>query len=388
MLNDILTVLRTELADHSRDRRSLFAAFAYALFGPVVMLVALNFAVKEVRREAPVAVAVYGHAEAPNFVAELERRGFVVSRRDDAAPIPDLAGVDAALRIPDGFAAKWKEGRTAEVTLYRDESRSESLRAARQVAVAIRAYGADVAQARLMARGVAADTVAPVSIVDANVAVSKAGTLQIANMLLYFFLMAPLFTGMSMAIDSTAGERERRSLRPLLAQPVSPVALILGKWANATLFCILGTGLTVILGLTLLRFAPLEQLGVTMQLGPRSQMLMWLSLVPLCLAVTACQVLVALLAKSFKEAQTYIQLMSFAPVVILVFTSFGDRQAQGLQKMLPIVGHSDLLRPLVSEGLLNPVQALVVSAVTLVAAVAALFEAQRRLRDERILTTA
>lgn len=388
MLQDILTVLRTELVDHSRDRRSLFAAFAYALFGPILVVVAMNFAVREAKRDDTVTVAVYGAANAPTLVSELERRGFAVERREGEEAIPDLGAAQVAIRIPADYATKWMAGRSAEITLYRDEARRASMQAAQRVAGAVRGFGSEVAQARLLARGVPAESVVPVTVTEANVAVTRVGTVLLANMLLYFFLLAPFFVGMSMAIDSTAGERERRSLRPLLAQPVTPWSLILGKWANATLFAVLGTGVTIVLGVTLLRFAPLEQLGVTMQLGPSVQLLMWLTLLPLCLAVSGCQVLMGLLAKNFKEAQTYIQLFSFLPVVMVVFTSFSGREPEGAQKLAPIIGHSDVLRRLVSEGSYDTGQALVVTAATLAIAAATLWYAQVKLRDERILTTA
>ncbi len=388
MLQDILTVLRTELVDHSRDRRSLFAAFAYALFGPVFLVVGLNFAVGEITRDETAVVAVYGAANAPTLVSELERRGLNVERRDGDEAIPTLGSAQVAIRIPADYAEKWTAGRSAEITLFRDEARQSSLRASRQVAGAIRAFGTEVAQARLLARGVPGETVAPIAITEANVAVTGVGTVQIANMLLYFFLLAPFFIGMSMAIDSTAGERERRSLRPLLAQPVTPLSLILGKWANATMFSVIGTGVTIVLGVNLLRFAPLEQLGITMQLTATTQLLMWLTLLPVCLAVSACQVLLALLAKNFKEAQTYIQLFSFLPVILVVFTSFSGRDPEGAQKLAPIMGHSDVLRRLVSEGAYEAGQGLIVSLITLAVCAAALWYAQQKLRDERILTAA
>ena len=39
-------------------------------------------------------------------------------------------------------------------------------------------------------------------------------------MLPYFFILGAFIGGMALAIDTTAGERERQSLEPLFANPV------------------------------------------------------------------------------------------------------------------------------------------------------------------------
>jgi sodium transport system permease protein len=162
-----------------------------------------------------------------------------------------------------------------------------------------------------------AENMMPLMVRSTNISEASGKTIYIAGSMLAFFILAPFFTSMSTAIDVTAGERERQSLKPLLAQPVHPMALVLGKWAVPTIFGFLGLSVTAILGFVLLRFAPLDKLGVAISLDAARLLIMILFLTPLALAVAALQTAVAMLAKSFKEAQVYIQLLTFAPVILL-----------------------------------------------------------------------
>ena len=50
---------------------------------------------------------------------------------------------------------------------------------------------------------------------------------------------------MYIAIDATAGERERGSLEPLLLQPVHARVLVLGKWLSTVVFGLIGGMLTL-----------------------------------------------------------------------------------------------------------------------------------------------
>jgi sodium transport system permease protein len=386
MFTQILSVLRTEFLDHSRDRRSLFASFTYALFGPLFLVIGLNFAVQQIRKTEDVKLAVIGADYAPGLVAELERRGLMIEKREDGADIPALNGADALLRIPAEMTERWNAGQPVVVTLYRDERRQASVTAARRVEQNLESYAREVAQARLTIRGVAAELTQPLIVDDANVATAQAGGVAMANMLLYFFLMAPFFGGMSITIDTTAGERERKSLRPLLVQPVNPVALVVGKWLNASLFSVVATTLTVVLGLSLLNFAPLEQLRISLIIQPVTVVLMILAMIPLCLAVVACQMIVGFGARNFKEAQMYISLLSIAPVFMVSITSFSGRDTGSIGKLMPFMGHADLLKPLLADGSFSLGQAMGLTAVTLLLLVAALAGVRQLLRHERILS--
>ena len=118
-----------------------------------------------------------------------------------------------------------------------------------------------------------------------------------------------------MAIDTTAGERERRSLEPLLVNPVSRSALTVGKWLATCVFGLVAALLTLALSLLMMRFVPLEQLGMQLSLGGRQVVLMALAVAPMALLASALQMFVATFARSFKEAQTYVSLLLIVPML-------------------------------------------------------------------------
>ena len=378
------TIFGTTLLDQSRDRRSLGAALIYALLGPVVMLLAFTALADQRDRSETLTLAVHGAEHAPTLVAQLAAGGARIERRA-GAPDDAFGGADAVLVIPGGFDASHAAGRGATVTLLRDDRRQSSTLGAAGIEERIQAYGRTVAADALDARGLPASLAAPVAVEARNVAPVTGRSIMIVNMMLYFFILAPFFTSMTAAIDATAGERERQSLKPLLAQPIDAAGLIGGKWAVAALFGAVGTAVTVFFGTFLIGFAPLDKLGFDLPLTTVHQLGLALLLAPLAFAVAAIQVLVAMLAKSFKEAQTYIQLLSLAPVAMLFNTTFSGGEAGRIGQAMPVTGHSDLLRKLLTEGTLDPAQAALVTATSLAFALLCLAISRRHVGDERLL---
>lgn len=377
-------IFRTTLVDQLRDRRSVGAAFIYALLGPVIMLLAFTGLADQRDETATPTLAVHGAAGAPGLVAALERGGVRIERRS-GAPGEDLGKADAALVVPQGLEKRLAAGTAGSVVLLRDDRRGRSTVAAAAIEKKIADYGRSVTARALASRGLPQQLAEPVKVEGRNVGPVSARALATVSMLVYFFILAPFFTGMTAAIDATAGERERQSLKPLLAQPIDPGGLIGGKWAAAALFGIAGTSVTIFFGGFLLGYAPLDRLGVDLDLTLGRELGMALLLVPLACAVAAAQCLVAMLAKSFKEAQTYIQLLSLVPVGLVFMSTFSGSEPGGLARIAPLTGQADLLRALMTEGRIDPAQAAIATAVTLAAAAIALALSARHVAQERLL---
>ena len=393
MLKQLRTVFRTTFIDQVRDRRSLGAAFVYALFGPVLMLGVITMMADAQDSDRTARVTVVGGQNAPTLLAELERRGFKLERRKgDLAPgheqaLPDRIGdADLILFIPADYAKRYEAGIPAKLLILRDDRRQRSTAAAVRLERQLQEYGSFIVQSRLVGRGLAAETMMPLMVRSANISEASGKTVMLAGSMLSVFILAPFFTSMTTAIDVTAGERERQSLKPLLAQPVDPTSLVLGKWAVPALFGTLGMVVTCALGFALLRMAPLEKINVALSLDVERLVAMILFLVPLALAVASVQCAAAMLAKSFKEAQTYIQLISFAPLVLL-FSSMMSGDAGPRARLMPIIGHGDVLRSLLSSGAVDPLQLLSVTFMTLAICAAGLFVSRRQFTDEKLLAT-
>src|SRR5690606_5649109 len=116
---------------------------------------------------------------------------------------------------------------------------------------------------RLLARGIDPSVIQPMKLQRLDVATPAGRALLILGMLTYFCFMSMLVGGFYLAVDSTAGERERGSLEPLLSLPVTRAALIGGKMLATAVFMSLSLLLTLFAFVVVLRFIPLEALGMS-----------------------------------------------------------------------------------------------------------------------------
>ena len=135
MIHETLAVFDKELRDALRDRRSILSAFAYSVFGPVLIALLLGTIAESQRIDGAVAVPIAGAERAPTLVAFLEQQGAeIVSVADDPAAAVRAGDLGFALVIADDYAERWRELRPAGVELVYDASRNRDTSRRRQVA--------------------------------------------------------------------------------------------------------------------------------------------------------------------------------------------------------------------------------------------------------------
>jgi sodium transport system permease protein len=138
---------------------------------------------------------------------------------------------------------------------------------------------------------------------ERDLASPAARAAQWAALVPFFMLMAVLYGALHAALDTTAGERERGSLEPLLLNPVSPWALVLGKWAAvaavAMLIALLSCA-SFLPGQWLLRS---ETLAALFRFGVGEGAMFLALLLPLAGALSALLMAIAIRCRSVKEAQ-------------------------------------------------------------------------------------
>ena len=152
--------------------------------------------------------------------------------------------------------------------LYSDSSRGFERRGVGARARAGGNYGIEIAQLRFLARGIDPISVLPISVQEIDVSTPTGRSVLVLNMMTYLVLLSMLFGGLYLAIDATAGERERGSLEVLLTSPVPREHLIYGKIVAAAAYMLISLVLTVTMFALAMSFVGLEQLGVTANLGP------------------------------------------------------------------------------------------------------------------------
>src|SRR5690606_5656151 len=302
------TVMRKELRDFSRDRRTLLLTLLMGpLLYPVLLLGMGSLAENRARtqHDKPLEIPVLGAHPAPNLVAFLAPPGI-----NAIHPPPDLdaalrsQAVDVALEIDANSAADWSAGGPARVDRVMDSTRRNAEIPVQRLQRALAGYGNQVGMLRLYARGIDASIMTPVALGSRDLATAEAKRGLMMSMLLpYLLILMSFLGGAYLIMDATAGERERQSLEPLLATPAPRGAIVSGKIAAA---CAVGL---VSLVLILLAFKISAQFA-----GNMAQMLdvrfaaigkLLLILLPMLFLGTTLLTFLAASAKSMKEAQSH-----------------------------------------------------------------------------------
>ena len=349
MMRQLWAVARKEFVDARRDPRSIMTLVGYSLMGPVMMLAAFTALVEnETRNEKTVAVQHLDRA--PGLAAHLQEQGFELETLDPELDILQAIGDhDAILRPAADFQASLRASQPAQIELVLDTSKTSSQSMARRVEQAMAVWSGELASLRLMALGVSPQAAQPIEMQRRDVASRADRAALVLSGFQVFVLIAAFFGSMHVCIDATAGERERRSLEALLVQPVSAFSLVVGKWLVAAGYGLFGVALTLTAMGILLPMAPLGELGISYQPTPQSVLTMFALIAPLALLASGLQMLAASYAKSFKEAQTYLSLLMFVPMVPAMAVSFLQLDAEPWMFAVPVLGQQQLLSDALRE---------------------------------------
>lgn len=375
MMNQVLTVYIKELTDALRDRRSVMAAMSYAFIGPMVMALAFFMMVQESTSEADIYVTYQGAEYAPELVDFLAEQGVIAATEASHK-------ASAKLTIQPDYQSRLASGKSNKVSLRADFSNRKDMAKLQRIEKSIQAYNQILSSTRLTLRGISQEVMYAVVAEKQDTATRESYTGMIMGSVMVFVLMAIFFSGMNVAIDTSAGERERNALEFLLAQPVRTFDLVFGKSLAAATFSIAGGVLTLVMIPLVFIFIPLEKIGMDLSFSWQSQFVLAWVLLPMALFASSLQLLVSFMAKSFKEAQTYISFVMFAPMTVVFVLEF-SRFEHVLLPYMPVTSqHQALLGSINGE----PVAwfALLIGAVsTLVLYALLLFGVTWKLRSEK-----
>jgi len=323
-----VTVFKKEVLDNFRDRRTLISALLMGpLFGPLLFAFVINLSIERSLSDVDktLDVPVIGSENASNLMRYLQSRNIDVvagpSDREAALDAVRTGTHDVVVIVPAEYGQQLADGIPARVELISDQANAQAGRKARRVRDALRGYSRQIAALRLSARGVSPSVMRPLNIDDVDLSTPSGRSAILLGMMSYFFIFALLMGGMYLAIDTTAGERERGSLEPLLALPVTRDQLILGKIAATCVFMALSLALSLGSFFFALKFIPLQQLGMTPNFGPDVLLAAFLILSPFILLGAAVMTLVASFTKSYKEAQTWLSVVLLAPTLPILIVS-------------------------------------------------------------------
>ena len=360
-MRTLLTVFRKEVLDNVRDRRTLVSALIMGpLFGPMLFAFMINLSIERSLENAErvIELPVIGREHAPNLVRYLQSRNIDTvdgpADRDAAFDAVATGAHDVVLVIVAEFGEQFADAVPARVELIADRSNTQADREARRVRGALYAYSQELASIRLAARGVSPLALRPLNIDDVDVSTPSGRSAILLGMMSYFLIFAMLMGGMYLAIDTTAGERERGSLEPLLALPVTRNQLLLGKLAATCVFMALSLGLSLGSFYVALKFMPLDELGMTPNFGPLTVGAAFLVLAPFILLGAAVMTLVASFTKSYREAQTWLSVVLLAPTLPILIVSILTLRPRLEFMFVPSLSQHLLLIDMVKNEPLDP----------------------------------
>ena len=361
MIRTLFTVFRKEVLDNVRDRRTLASAIIMGpLFGPLLFAFVINLSIErsldDVERTTDLPVVGAGHA--PNLVRFLESRNIRIvdgpADRDAAIDAVSRGEHDVVVVIPEEFAAQLSDSVPAKVELITDQANTQGDREARRVRGALHGYSQQLASIRLTARGISPLVLRPLNVDEVDMSTPSGRSAILLGMMSYFFIFALLMGGMYLAIDTTAGERERGSLEPLLALPVTRNQLLLGKIAATCMFMALSLSLSLVSFYVALRFMPLDQLGMTPNFGPVTVMSAFFLFAPFILLGAAIMTLVASFTKSYREAQTWLSVVLLAPTLPILIVSILTLRPRFEFMFVPSLSQHLILVDMVKNEPLDP----------------------------------
>ena len=313
------TIYKKEIRENLRDRRSLFNS---VLLGPIlfpILFIGLGYFAankQQERAEEVLEVPVVGAEHAPNLVGFLEQQGVVIQPApDDPESQVRSQEVPVIIRIPEKFAQQWETGKPAVVEVIADPSRRESETPMRRIKGLLGTYGAQIGQLRLQLRGVSPSIQTPIMIKDVDLSTPQSRGMLVMLMLPYVLMITAFTGGMHLAIDSTAGEKERKSLEPLLINPVPRWQIMLGKMSATATFAFASLFLTLLSFRFAFPLLPTGALGVDLNMSALAMGGILLAVAPVVVLAAAMLTTLASLAKSLREAQSYMGLVFMIPMI-------------------------------------------------------------------------
>lgn len=395
-LRNIGIVYRKELRDSLRDRRTLISTIVVPiLMFPIMLVVFSVVAMKLVgaaKKEVP-KVMILSSENAPDVSEGLKKLG-------DIQVVPATAGyadeisnktIRAAVDLPANFQTAPNRGEVPQVKVYMYEGDLKSSFAADRVEKFLQEYRRKTVVQRLASRNLPESFIDPFKIKQQNVAPpEKVGGATIGGMIGYFVLILSMTGAMYPAMDLTAGEKERGTMETILSSPILRTHLVLGKFllvltaslTTAFLAVIsLGISFTVLKGLLISQHGGG---GMNIAVSLKSVLAVFIMALPLSVLFSAVLPTIALFAKSYKEAQSYLTPLTFLVVIPAMSSFMPGVELNRRLAIIPILNTSLVCKEIMS-GTYHWNYMILIFASTCVYAAAALFIAVKMFQREEVL---
>ncbi len=339
-IRTLMTVTRKELRDHLRDKRTATMIFLLSvMMGPVILMGFAMFLSSVEKKAESREVFINGAQHAPALTNFLARQDITIKTpKENYRELIKTGKHEPVLEIPKSFAEDYATGKVTLHLVYDDTRQDAGNVSIGVIRRLVREFNSETVAQRLIARGVSPLVLRAVDVQDVNMGTPAQRAAQLLFMIPFVALIVCVTGCTAMAIDVTAGERERGSLEPLLMNPVDRLSLVAGKWVAVALYGIGVVALTLLGYAAALQLMPLFKLQSVVAISAGQFAGFGLTMLSFAPAMGALQMLIATYGRTYKEAQTYVSylitLVSMMPMVVI----FGQIKDGTWQLFTPMLG--------------------------------------------------
>ncbi|HEX6721539.1 MAG TPA: ABC transporter permease [Burkholderiaceae bacterium] len=380
-MNNAWVVFTKELRDALRDRRTLMAVvLSSVLMGPLVLFALSALVAGSEQRAESREILVAGLEHAPSLRNFLERNTLVAKSAPadfEQQMIKRQLG-DAVLVVPPDFEALLARGDRPVIEVVNSSASPRASAAVQRLLRALQGFTQEQALLRLAYRGVAPALLEPVKVQERDLADPRARAAQLTGIVPFFVLMAVLYGALNAALDTTAGERERGSLEPLLMTPASRLSLVVGKWGAVAAVGMLIAVLSCLSFLPTQNLMRSETLAALFRFGLREAALFLALLLPLAATLSALMMAIAIRCKTFKEAQASNTIVILGVSLLPLLSLFSDSGEQPWHVWVPALAQITLMGRVLRGEAFSAADLLVPLAVAALLAAACLAYIARR----------
>ncbi len=391
-MHALFTVFGKEFLENLRDRRTLLSALLFGpLFGPLLfgLMVSRMLDQSVAESDEPLTLTISGSEYAPGLSQYLEAHGVKLKRQtlaeSEARTTVRAGRAQVVLIIPKEYGPRFTAATPAPVLLVADSADSQTRKIADRARAVLGGYASSIAQLRLQVRGVNPLLAVPVAVNELDVATPAGRAVVVLGFMTYFVLFAVLMGGLYLAIDSTAGERERGSLEALLSLPVARSSLVGGKILATCAYMCISLALSLTAFVCVFRFVPLEKLGMSANLGAGTALIFFAICLPFVPLGAALMTFVASFTRSYREAQTYLTAVLLVPTLPIAFASIYSLRTHASLMFIPSLSQHLLMTSVLKDEPVAALDVWVSAAASLGAALLLIVLTARHWRRESML---
>jgi len=358
-MSNIGTIYKKEILDIIRERRTIISMIIVPiLLFPILTIGFSSFAVEMVEKTQdelfPITIA--GKQNAPDIYQYLESSDKLEIVEVDSI----LAGLEskeirAALVIPDNFTETLDSPDTASLEIIYNAAETKSDFAADRISSLLSDYREELVAANLESNGLSTAILKPFWIHRQNIAEDKMGTFLLSLFLPYMIIILSMIGAMYTAIDLNAGEKERGTLETILVTPVPRWQLATGKFLTILTTSLISTFLSIASMTLTVGFGIFSSGDLSAQLGlnvtPAMMLVILLIMIPTAALFSALLMAISIIAKSYKEAQSYISPLMFVVIIPAMISFLPGIELNTKLAFIPIVNISLVIK----EALLGSV---------------------------------